>query len=143
MKNSDKPTIALVDDDDTFHYLLRFSIRQTGKAVNLLQFYNGRETLEYLRKHAGDVSQLPDVLFLDLNMPDMDGWSFLDEFDILKEPITKKKITIYIVTSSIDQNDIERANEKLSVRNFITKPIAFDQLNTILEGLKVPEGLKV
>lgn len=143
MKNSDKPTIALVDDDDTFHYLLRFSIRQTGKTVNLLQFYNGRETLEYLRKHAGDVAQLPDVLFLDLNMPDMDGWSFLDEFDTIKEPITKKKITIYIVTSSIDQNDIERASEKLSVRNFITKPIAFDQLNTILAGLNISEGLGV
>ncbi|MCO5949972.1 response regulator [Mucilaginibacter sp. RT5R15] len=74
---------------------------------------------------------LPEVILLDLNMPVMDGWEFLDEFT--KVP-PAKKIIIYIVTSSIDPADVEKAKQYEAISQYIVKPVTVDNLKEILNN---------
>lgn len=82
-------------------------------------------------------SSLPSVILLDLNMPILDGWQFLDEFTKFKPA---KKITIYIVSSSIDQNDHQKAANYSGVSKFYVKPITKQHLTTMLEDLAGEEA---
>jgi CheY-like chemotaxis protein len=86
-----------------------------------------------LAKNCDKPSSLPDVILLDLNMPILDGWQFLDEF--VKLPI-KKEIAIFIVTSSIDPSDIEMVKKYDIVKSYIMKPITAQKLEeaTLLIG---------
>nr|WP_321222116.1 response regulator [uncultured Psychroserpens sp.] len=72
---------------------------------------------------------LPDIILLDINMPIMDGWQFLDEFVKIE---SHKLITIYIVSSSIDPQDIKRAKKYQNISNYIVKPITIKKLKTIM-----------
>ncbi|WP_316928100.1 response regulator [Gillisia marina] len=92
-------------------------------------FHNGEEALINLKSIIKAEEKLPDIILLDLNMPIMDGWQFLDEFTKIK---TEKKITIYIITSSVDPMDIEKAKEYNNVNNYIVKPITLEALQDIL-----------
>ena len=76
---------------------------------------------------------LPEVILLDLSMPVMDGWQFLDEFTKVK---IEKKITIYIVSSSIDPMDYERAKSYNDIQNYIIKPVQTEDLKSILKIFK-------
>jgi CheY-like chemotaxis protein len=91
------------------------------------------EAIDFLKKVKDYPAKLPDIIFLDLFMPIMDGWGFLNEF-ILLRPNLKKKITIYIVSSSIDPADLQRAKSFSDVTDFIIKPITEKKIiNTIKE----------
>jgi CheY-like chemotaxis protein len=80
--------------------------------------------------------QLPEVIFLDLSMPIMDGWQFLDEFTSLSLKTDKtEKILIYICSSSISPHDITKAKEISSVTDFIIKPVTKDKLAEIVMSL--------
>ena len=81
-----------------------------------------------------DPSQLPDVILLDLNMPVMDGSDFLERY-LMLEPRIGKKIHIYIVTSSVDPVDVERANRINAVTDYFVKPLTRDKLVSILESI--------
>ena len=95
--------------------------------------YNNRKnSLETLEKIILAEGTLPQLILLDLNMPIMDGWEFLDEF--IKIPC-KQKITIYIITSSIDRADVEKAKTYSNVSNYILKPVTIEGLKEILEEL--------
>ena len=85
---------------------------------------NGLEMIEKIEK------QLVDVILMDINMPIMDGWQFLDEFIRIK---TKKTINVYIVSSSVNPSDIERAKTYNMVSNYIVKPISREKLYSITE----------
>jgi CheY-like chemotaxis protein len=100
---------------------------------SFLVFNNGRDALDNLKAIIRANKKLPDVILLDLNMPVMDGWQFLDEF--LREP-TPKPILIYIVTSSIDPDDVNRAKIYDAVTNYIVKPITLETLKNILNDVK-------
>ncbi len=95
-------------------------------------FNNGKDALDSLSPLVVSGENVPDVILLDLNMPIMDGWQFLDEFIKIK---TNKKILIYIVSSSIDPADTEKAKKYESVSNFIVKPITVDNLKNILQQI--------
>lgn len=96
----------------------------------LLIYSNGKEAIEAIKPMIASGVKLPDIIFLDLNMPIMDGWQFLDEFT--KIPL-EQEVTIYIVTSSIDPADRKRAGKYEKVSNFIVKPIEVDHLQEILD----------
>jgi CheY-like chemotaxis protein len=115
--------IALVDDDKIFQLIATRNIKAANFSGQILQFNNGSEAIEYLEKHASEKSALPDVLFLDINMPLVDGWMFMEDYVSLKDRINKN-IRIYMVSSSIDPKDIERAKSISDIREYITKPIS-------------------
>ena len=95
----------------------------------VVTFANGYEAINHLKKTLADHQQLPDIILLDLNMPVMDGWQFLDEF---KHIDFGKKITVYIVSSSIDPLDHEKARQYGEVSSFLVKPITRNELEHVL-----------
>lgn len=117
------PVIAVVDDDKIFQLIASRSIKAAQFHGKILQFNNGEEAIHYLEEHANDENELPDVLFLDINMPLVDGWMFMEDYVTLKSRINKP-IRIYMVSSSIDQRDIERARSISDIKDYITKPIS-------------------
>ncbi|MEQ9405993.1 MAG: response regulator [Cyclobacteriaceae bacterium] len=121
-------TICLVDDEDVFHWIVRENLKKMEGAYDFISFYNGDEILEYLSESGNTI---PDILLLDLNMPICGGWKFLDSFKEMS-PEFKNGITIYIVSSSIDPKDQDRANEYSEVSAFVSKPITRDFLERIL-----------
>lgn len=97
---------------------------------NLLVYENGRVAIDGLRNFIDTQGDLPDMILLDINMPEMDGWGFLEEFISLK-PHIEKEIIIYMVSSSIDDQDIQRANKYDEVSDYIVKPISRDALQKL------------
>ena len=100
---------------------------------SILIFKNGEDALSNLSAIINKDEKIPDVILLDLNMPIMDGWQFLDEF-VKIEP--SQRITIYIVSSSIDPQDINKVQKYKNIRNYIIKPVTLERLTEILEDYK-------
>lgn len=126
--------LALVDDDDTFVYITKKVIEKNSDVREIKTFSNGLDALNFLKENINDKYQLPEIIFLDLSMPIMDGWQFLDGFENIKSPNTKK-IIIYICSSSISPYDLERAKNINAVKDYIVKPITKDKLIEIIHCL--------
>lgn len=113
-----------MDDDSITIFGLRKLLDKYSTELNVEEFRNGREALDAILHLQAKNSALPDVIFLDINMPIMDGWTFLDEF--LKLSNTSK-VNIKIITSSIDIRDREKWQSYVQQTghriDFITKPI--------------------
>ncbi len=125
-----KIDIACIIDDDPIYVFGAKKIMQYANFCNaFLIFHNGEEAITNLKSIIKAGEKLPDIILLDLNMPIMDGWQFLDEFTKIK---TDKKITIYIITSSIDPTDIERSKEYNNVNNYLVKPITLEILKNLM-----------
>jgi CheY-like chemotaxis protein len=121
--------IMLIDDDSVNNFVnTKIIKRYCDYAV--IVFQDAREALTYFRDGS---KLLPDFVFLDLNMPFMDGWEFLEEFAKLSEAMTRKP-TISLLTSSIDLHDIERSKKYRYVSHFFSKPLSeqhFDVLGIV------------
>ena len=103
-------------------------IEKSERFNKVQNFPDGQFAIEELLKIHQEGSVLPDIIFLDLNMPNIDGWQFLEE---IQKYNFINKLTIYIVSSSIDSHEIERAKQYQCVKNFISKPITFDFFDKI------------
>jgi len=126
--------MALVDDDDTFVYITKKIIEKSNVVKEVKVFSNGLDAIDYLKSNLNSSYMLPEVIFLDLSMPIMDGWQFLDEFVTIESDHTKK-ITIYICSSSISPHDISRAKNISAVTDFIIKPVTKDKFADIIMNL--------
>lgn len=125
------PRVCLVDDDRIFQFTLEKMLHHIRPDVSVVGFSDGEGAFTFLKEHQEEAQLLPDVLLLDLNMPYMDGWQFLDAFQEFSSRMAKK-ISIYLVSSSIDPRDVNRARQYEVVRQYVPKPITTDQLRTLL-----------
>lgn len=126
--------LTLVDDDEIFVFLTSKLLEQS-KLVDLIKIFdNGYDALVFLKENLGNIEALPDVILLDLSMPIMDGWEFLEEY-VKINPIIGKKIVIYICSSSISPADISRAKAINEVSDFIIKPMTKDKLVEMIKNL--------
>ncbi|HEY0244845.1 MAG TPA: response regulator [Mucilaginibacter sp.] len=133
--NSQSPPISilLVDDDEINNFI---SIKLIKKAINnadIKACLNGRFAIDELTGiQKVDPAKLPDFILLDINMPIMNGWEFLDEYKRLNiDPLGKSKI--YIISSSVFSNDISKARSYPLVRNFVSKPLSIEKIKEMLE----------
>jgi CheY-like chemotaxis protein len=101
----------------------------------VLQFSSSTDAMNFLQENANQPDQLPDLLLLDINMPVLDGWMFLEEYSVLKEKI-KKNIHIFMISSSIDSNDIARAKQNKNIVDYLMKPITIDKFRELLTNAK-------
>jgi CheY-like chemotaxis protein len=125
-------TLILVDDDEIIVYLTKRTIKETNLVDLMEVFRNGKEAINYLIENAENLDLLPEVIFLDLFMPEMDGWQFLEEYKKIKSKIGKP-ITIYIITSSISPEDISRAKSISEVSDYIIKPVTRENFIEIIK----------
>ncbi|WP_130735073.1 response regulator [Flavobacterium sp. J27] len=126
--------LTLVDDDDVFVFLTKKTIEQTNLVDLIRVFSNGIDALNFLKENKDNLDVLPEILLLDLSMPIMNGWQFLEEYTKL-HPYIGKKISIYICSSSISQDDITRAKAINEVSDYIIKPIAKAKLIDVIKHL--------
>ena len=125
-----KPRVLLVDDNDTDNLISRRVIELSGFANSIHICNSGKNALEYIESHIDAPTQLPDVIFLDINMPIVDGFVFLYEFEQMA-PRIEKAISVIVLSSSDSRQDIERMQLHPRVVKFITKPLAVGALQTL------------
>ncbi len=123
-------TVMLVDDNDTDNYISQRIMELSGFSEKILTNNNGKAALEYLEQHQNDVTKLPDIIFLDISMPIVDGYVFLYEFERYSQTV-KDKCKVAILTSSDNKQDIDRMSGNEFVFKYVIKPITEDVLNEI------------
>ncbi len=122
--------VMLVDDNDTDNFISQKIIELNGFADRVIAKNSGKSALEYLEANENNPAELPDVIFLDINMPIVDGFVFLFEFERFNDEL-KKKCKIAILSSSDNKRDIERIVDNDYVVKYITKPLTQDALSEI------------
>ncbi|WP_147677559.1 response regulator [Algibacter pacificus] len=133
MKNN-PINICIVDDDDIYQFTVVKTLELLEFKKNIMSFSDGEEALDFLVNNLDENQKLPDVIFLDINMPIMDGFQFMEEYGKIKSQLGKKTV-IYMVSSSVDPIDIERAKRISDVSDYIIKPIEPGKLKSVMEKL--------
>ncbi len=131
-------TICLIDDDDVYQFVMKKIIE--GLSMNaikkILSFSDGEEAIDFITFNLSNHTELPNVILLDINMPVMDGWQFMEEYVRLK-PRIGKKITIYMVSSSKNDDDMDRAKKINEISDYLVKPVTPDELKMIIDALQI------
>ncbi|MEI7508475.1 MAG: response regulator [Flavobacterium sp.] len=132
-------TVFLIDDDHVIQYLNRHIMQSVFFCKNIIEAYNGLDALEYYKKleHSKNISiDMPEIIFLDLNMPLMDGWEFYEIFK-KKYPEYLEKTKIIFLTSSINPEEKKRALKNKNIVAFISKPLTEKILIDVINMLNI------
>lgn len=122
-------SLYVIDDDKIYHFLLKNLFKQNGIDVASTFFLNGHDAIEHIKINKVE-EILPDLILLDVNMPIMNGWQFLEEFNKLSD--LPKRPTIYMISSSNNEVDINRSKEfNGAVKGYFLKPICKEDLDKI------------
>lgn len=126
--------VMLVDDNDTDNFISKRIIQLTHFARQIEIKNSGKSALEYLEENQNDLEKIPNLIFLDINMPIVDGFVFLIEFEKFPANI-KDKCKIIILSSSDNKRDIDKIiNNKLVIK-FLTKPLTADAVKLVAADL--------
>ncbi|MDN5203244.1 response regulator [Fulvivirgaceae bacterium BMA10] len=123
--------VMVIDDDKVNNFIFKKVITSSQIAEDIIMHYGVTDALndinEMLENHPHD---LPDLIFLDINMPILSGWDFLEAYKELV-PKFSKKVNLFMFSSSVSSNDIERAKSYDEVEDYISKPLTLDILEDI------------
>lgn len=124
----------IVDDDPLNNKLCRHILKVTASGAEISDYLYPSEALDFI-KSTNQVNEddAPTIIFLDLNMPLISGWDFLDMFSQFDDRI-KAQYKIYILSSSIDERDKERARKNPYVLQYISKPLTKEKVKAIVES---------
>ncbi len=122
--------VMLVDDNDTDNFISRRIIEITKFAEDVIVKNSGKGALDYLKKNEEAASELPDIIFLDINMPIVDGFVFLYEYEKFGN-LVKDKCRVIILSSSDNKRDIDKIVNNDYVIKFVTKPLTEKTLEEI------------
>ena len=126
----EKVTVLIVEDDPVSSFLAQNVLKLIGLDKQLYTAKNGKEALEiFNRCFCGEIG-MPDLILLDLKMPVMDGFQFIQAYQKLQF-LHKEKVLIVVTTSSVDDHDIDRA-EELGIKYYLEKPISEVVLKSII-----------
>ena len=118
-----KNRFIIIDDQAMNNLLARMIIKKYQPDSEIIEFTKAQEALFFLQnENSSKLESTINNLFLDINMPDMDGWGFLEGFEKLSDSI-KKQIKIFMLSSSLSQQDIVKATSNKNVQGYISKPL--------------------
>lgn len=127
--------ILLIDDDEPTNFLNQVIIESSGCTKQIKSVQSGEEALAYLKNQCVDGTAFsPDLIFLDINMPAMNGWEFLEKYRTLTNEF-KMKVVIVMLTTSLFPEDVALANEIPEVAAFEHKPLTEEKLKAILKKI--------
>ena len=119
--------IMVIDDDDIVLFLHDLMIKESGLSSNPLTLSSGKEGIDYLKANYRESDSY--LVFLDINMPVMNGWQFLEMIEELNY-----KLTVIIVSSSIDSADYQKAKQYPSVQEYVSKPLTIETCTRIKDS---------
>ena len=127
-------SVVLVDDDPNAAFFTRRALRKAAPEASFTFFEDARAALAHMQDQLDNHPEgLPDLLLLDLNMPALSGWEFLDQA-CEPEKLRKTRMKLYILTSSVNPDDIERARRSECVDGYLEKHLTADKLREIFES---------
>ncbi len=121
--------VFIIDDDPIHQRIAQIMIAKHHIYDDFVSYTEAEKAIDFLTQNAASAELLPDVILLDLNMPVMDGWDFLDAFEKIVNDLNKE-VRIFIVTSSVDDKDKQRSQDFSTVKGFISKPLSPEVINT-------------
>ncbi|MDQ7961848.1 response regulator [Flavobacterium lindanitolerans] len=120
--------VFVVDDDKVYHFILKNLLKRNNIEVNSRFFENGHDAIEGLKENSKNGTTLPDLILLDINMPVMDGWQFLEEFRKIKGSLNKETV-IYMVSSSNSPFDLNKAKDfPNEIQDYFLKPVCLEDI---------------
>ena len=126
-----KKAIWLIDDDPIYKIVMKKIITKLGLLDSTTTFSNGKEALLALELVIQNQNNIPDLILLDIEMPIMDGWEFMNEIQKLERDCLKNT-TIYICSSSIASEDKDVAQQNCMISGYMSKPIKIEDLSLII-----------
>ncbi|HEY0743492.1 MAG TPA: response regulator [Chryseosolibacter sp.] len=124
----------IIDDDPMASFYIK-RLAELGDLADIITIYDkARGAVDYLLHHKESLEHLPDVILLDIYMPDLDGWGFLEEYGKIKH-LLSKNVDVYIISSSGHLKDINKAKSMLEVKGYIQKPVTKDKLRELVKPL--------
>ena len=126
--------LIVLDDDQIQHLIIKRMLKNYEQFNDTIYSTDGYSILDFLNTHKTDESILPEILLMDLHIPKLSGWKFLDSLETLY-PQLIKPITVYIITSSINPKDIKRCNKYPFIKSYLVKPVTKEVLNPIMKNI--------
>lgn len=125
--------ILLIDDNEADNFFSELVINELDCAEKVVAVQSGQAALDYLTKPLNGVYPQPTLIFLDINMPAMNGWEFLAEYKKLNEHQKAQKVVV-MLTTSLNPDDAKMAREIAEIDEFMNKPLTKEMLMEVLEG---------
>lgn len=130
--NPSKLNFIVIDDSKLDCFIAEKIIRNTGRSESIMSFLHATEALEYLKNNKPNDEDIKTILMVDIQMPVMNGFDFVEAFDKLQD-IKRKNFIIYVLSSSINENDLNRVRYLTSVIQFLNKPLTSNTLSALLD----------
>ena len=125
-----------IDDDKVTNFINQFLAQRSNHFENVMVASSAQEGLDYIQKANNGETVPPEIIFLDINMPAMNGWDFLNTLNQMSIPL-KEKLNIYMLSSSSRKTDVNKAKEYSNVKGFVTKPLTKDTLKKLITNESV------
>lgn len=126
-----KINLLVIDDDDINIFIIKKIVEKTGYNVHMVSKANGLLAIDHLSAKLGQ-EDFPHLILIDINMPVLNGWEFLDAYEALN---SLKQPDMYMLSSSVYENDIEKAKTYVKVKGFISKPLSIERLIELFKAL--------
>lgn len=127
-----KINLLVIDDDDINIFIISKIVEKTGYDVEIVAKHNGQLAIDYIKELTANNLALPHLVLIDINMPILNGWEFIEAYEALNLDVDND---MYMLSSSVYENDIEKAKSYKSVKGFISKPLSIDRLKELLAAI--------
>lgn len=125
-------SVMLIDDNRHDNFFHETAINDTGLAKEVVKYQSAETALGFLSEAAANPTSIPPLILLDINMPCMSGWDFLEEYQKLPHEVQQKSIILMLTTSS-NPSDSERAKNEPALRGFLNKPLTEEMFDEIVK----------
>ncbi len=127
---------VIIDDDAFNNKICSVTIEKISKEADVISFLDPIQGFNFIAEQFDIDKERTAILLLDINMPVMNGWEFLERYDTLADEV-KSRIKVYILSSSVDKRDIERARTNKNVVHYLVKPLTRETIKQVMEGQSI------